>query len=210
MKGQPIKHRTTWRPKSGMSRSQAEREVKAFAYKFEEYIHNGYQYDDNKTFAQYADYVLDLKARNEKGIYEGPPKNGQVRAVKLAPQSLALLKKHKLEQTRLRLLNGDRWVNSGYVFTKDNGQCMHPDSITDWLNRFSKKHDLPHIHPHAFRHTAASTMIANGVDLVTTAAELGHADATTTAMIYAHQIARQRAKAADIRAGVFSCIKVAK
>ena len=53
-------------------------------------------------------------------------------------------------------------------------------------------------------------MIANGVDLVTTAAELGHADATTTAMIYAHQIARQRAKAADIRAGVFSCVKVAK
>ena len=146
----------------------------------------------------------------EKGIYEGPPKNGQVRAVKLAPQSLALLKKYKLEQTRLRLLNGDRWVNSGYVFTKDDGQCMHPDSITYWLNQFSKKHNLPHIHPHAFRHTAASTMIANGVDLVTTAAELGHADATTTAMIYAHQIARQRAKAADIRAGVFSCIKVAK
>ena len=146
----------------------------------------------------------------EKGIYEGPPKNGQVRAVKLAPQSLALLKKYKLEQTRLRLLNGDRWVNSGYVFTKDDGQCMHPDSITYWLDRFSKKHNLPHIHPHAFRHTAASTMIANGVDLVTTAAELGHADATTTAMIYAHQIARQRAKAADIRAGVFSCIKIAK
>ena len=36
----------------------------------------------------------------EKGIYEGPPKNGQVRAVKLAPQSLALLKKHKLEQSK--------------------------------------------------------------------------------------------------------------
>ena len=63
-KGQPIKRRTTWRPKDGMSRSQAEREVKAFAYKFEEDIRNGYQYDDNKTFAQYADYVLDLKARN--------------------------------------------------------------------------------------------------------------------------------------------------
>ena len=31
-KGQPIKYRTTWRPKPGMSRSQPEREVKAFAY----------------------------------------------------------------------------------------------------------------------------------------------------------------------------------
>ena len=64
--------------------------------------------------------------------------------------------------------------------------------------------DLPHIHPHAFRHTAASTMIANGVDLVTTANELGHANATTTASIYAHQIAIAKAKAANVRAGVFA------
>lgn len=66
------------------------------------------------------------------------------------------------------------------------------------------KNDLPHIHPHAFRHTAASTMIASGVDLVTTAAELGHANANTTATIYAHQIAIARATAADVRAGVFA------
>ena len=49
-KGQPIKHRTTWRPKPGMSRSQAEREVKAFAYKFEEDIHNGYQLSRHSPF----------------------------------------------------------------------------------------------------------------------------------------------------------------
>lgn len=44
----------------------------------------------------------------------------------------------------------------------------------------------------------------NGVDLVTTANELGHANATTTAMIYAHQIAIAKARAADVRAGVFA------
>lgn len=48
---------------------------------------------------------------------------------------------------------------------------MHPDGITDWLGKFSKENGLPHIHPHAFRHTAASTMILNSVDLVTAAAE---------------------------------------
>ena len=47
-------------------------------------------------------------------------------------------------------------------------------------------------------------MIANGVDLVTTANELGHANASTTASIYAHQIAIAKAKAADVRAGVFA------
>ena len=47
-------------------------------------------------------------------------------------------------------------------------------------------------------------LIANGVDIVTAANELGHASPTTTANIYAHQIAIARARAADVRAGVFS------
>ena len=80
---------------------------------------------------------------------------------------------------------------------RDNGEPIHPDSIAYWLNKFSDEHDIPHLHPHAFRHTAASTLIASGVDLVTTAAEMGHANAATTAAIYAHEIALTRANAAD-------------
>ena len=49
-------------------------------------------------------------------------------------------------------------------------------------------------------------MIANDINLVTTAAELGHANATTTANIYAHQVARARAEAAGVRAGVFETL----
>lgn len=139
-----------------------------------------------------------------KGTYSGPTKTDRVRALMLAPQCMDLLKKWQEEQNRLKELYGDKWTENGYVFTRDDGNLMNPDSITDWLNNFSEKHHLPHIHPHAFRHTAASTMIANGVDLVTTANELGHANATTTAMIYAHQIAIAKARAADVRAGVFA------
>lgn len=100
----------------------------------------------------------------------------------------------------MRPKKGSDRKETGMVFTKDNGEWLHPDSITRWLNNFSRDNGLPHIHPHAFRHTAASSMIANGVDLVTTAAELGHANANTTATIYAHQIAIARATAADVRA----------
>ena len=66
-----------------------------------------------------------------------------------------------------------------------------------------------YIHPHAFRHTAASMMIANGVDLVNAAAELGHATASTTLNIYAHQVARARAEASVIRAGAFAVLRQA-
>ncbi len=50
-------------------------------------------------------------------------------------------------------------------------------------------------------------MIADGIDLVTAAGELGHADATTTAKIYAHQIAEAKAKAAEVRSNVFARAK---
>ena len=39
--------------------------------------------------------------------------------------------------------------------------------------------------------------------------EQGHADANTTQAIYAHQIARARAEAAGVRAGVFSMLREA-
>ena len=137
------------------------------------------------------------------GVYEGTTKTGRPRIVKLAPETLALLKQQRVAQTEMRLMHGDKWVETPYIFTQDNGAAMHPDSVSGWLAAFSKKNGLPHIHPHAFRHTAASNMIAAGVDLVTTAGELGHANATTTATIYAHRIQEASAKAYEARSGVF-------
>ncbi len=116
-------------------------------------------------------------------------------------QEILLTQKHS---TRHQVATKICVASMCWIFTQDDGSRMHPDSITDWLNKFSKDHNLPHIHPHAFRHTVASIMIANGVDLVTTANERGHANATTTATIYAHQIAIAQAKAANVRAGIFT------
>ena len=145
----------------------------------------------------------------DKGVYVGPPKTGRPRAVCLAPETIDVLKKWKTEQLRTKIRHADIWQDTGFIFTKDDGAAMHPDSITDWLNKFSDANDLPHIHPHAFRHTVASILISSGIDPVTTANELGHADANTTNAIYAHQIARARAEASGIRAGVFSVLREA-
>ena len=93
--------------------------------------------------------------------------------------------------------NGRTWCNT----------ICPVGTVLGWFAKFSAKNGLPHIHPHAFRHTAASIMIASGIDLVTTANELGHANATTTATIYAHQITVAKAKASEARASVFLRVK---
>ncbi|MCQ2291169.1 MAG: GNAT family N-acetyltransferase, partial [Muribaculaceae bacterium] len=45
-----------------------------------------------------------------------------------------------------------------------------------------------HINPHAFRHTAASLLIAAGSDVVAVSDMLGHAEVSTTLNIYSHAI----------------------
>ena len=102
--------------------------------------------------------------------------------------------------------------------TLSNSYCIHsrhvayiPEMTTTQCTEeiFLYIAALPHIHPHAFRHTVASILISSGIDPVTTANELGHADANTTNAIYAHQIARARAEASGVRAGVFSILREA-
>lgn len=138
----------------------------------------------------------------KRGVFEGTTKNDRDRVLRISNETVSLLIKWKSEQNKYRK-NCDNWIDSGYVFTTNNGDRMNPDSITDWLNKFSKQNNLPHLNPHAFRHTVASTMIANGIDIVTVANELGHTNPMTTATIYAHQIQLARVKAQEARGSIF-------
>ena len=136
------------------------------------------------------------------GVHESTTKTSDIRYLTLPQETMELLKQHKRDQLRMQFANGDRWIHSGYVFTQDNGDRMNPDSITAWLNDFSVRHGLPHINPHAFRHTVASVLLANGTDIVTVAAQLGHASASTTENFYAHIIEENKAKASECIADV--------
>jgi integrase len=137
-----------------------------------------------------------------QGVYESTTKTNDIRYLTLPRETMDLLKQHKREQLRLQLANGDRWNRTGYVFTTDTGNHMNPDSVTGWLADFSRRHNLPHINPHAFRHTVASVLLANGTDIVTVAAQLGHASASTTENFYAHIIEENKSRASECIADV--------
>lgn len=120
--------------------------------------------------------------------------------VKLPAETIALFKEYRKYQLAERLKAGSTWTDTGYVFTRENGQPTFPDSITAWLNLFAKKNGLPHINPHAFRHTMASLLYFNGMDAVTISKRLGHGQVSTTANIYAHIMQEADSKAAETMA----------
>lgn len=138
------------------------------------------------------------------GIYESPPKTERSRRyITLPAETMQLLRQYRAWQAGERLRLGEYYQSQNFVFTQDNGKPMHPDSVTDWLKKFSKRHDLPHINPHAFRHTMASMLYFNGVDSVSISKRLGHAQVSTTANIYAHVMEEADQRNADILSEVF-------
>lgn len=140
----------------------------------------------------------------DRGIYEDTPKTEtSIRWVTLPVETMQLLRQWQREQAEQRLKLGEYYKNRDFVFCQDNGSPLHPDTVTDWMKKFSKRHSLPHINPHAFRHTMASMLYFNGSDSVSISKRLGHAQVSTTANIYAHVIEEADQKNADILADVF-------
>ncbi len=132
----------------------------------------------------------------KKGVYEDTTKSSENRLITDLPEMVMdNLRDLYKNQTELKSNIGEGWNESDYVFVNDAGNHIHPDSITGWLNTFSANNSLPHIHPHAFRHTVASTLISQHVDVVTLANVLGHANSTTTLKVYSHVIDNEKCNA---------------
>ena len=93
---------------------------------------------------------------------------------------------------------------NGYCFAQDDyKKPVAPDTVTRWFCRFSERHGLPHINPHAFRHTQASIILRSG-DIVAASSRLGHSRASTTTDIYGHLLnATDKETAAVIGAAFF-------
>ena len=140
----------------------------------------------------------------DRGIYEDTPKTATSdRYISLPAETMQLLRQYQAWQSGERLRLGGYYQDQGFLFAQDSGKPMHPDNVNVWLRNFSKRHSLPHINPHAFRHSMASLLYFNGVDSVSISKRLGHAQVSTTTNIYAHVMEQADRKNADILANVF-------
>lgn len=132
-----------------------------------------------------------------KGVYVSTPKSASsARPLLLSTAAIMMLLEYKEWQDAQREKLGDAWGDQDdRVFTTDTGAPIFPDSVTQWFSSFIARSGIPKVTVHSLRHTYASLMIADGVPLVVVSRQLGHAQTSTTANIYAHAIASAQAKA---------------
>lgn len=119
------------------------------------------------------------------------------RTYPITPDMAVLLKKIRAKQAENRLLAGEDYHVSDYVFTWPDGRPFTPDYVSRKFAQVIDKSDLPHIRFHDLRHTTASLLISNGYSMKHVQEWLGHGDIGTTMNIYSHLDFAEKVEVAD-------------
>ena len=94
--------------------------------------------------------------------------------------------------------------NSPWVFPSPNGGPISPDSVLHMLHRVLKRAGLPKVRFHDLRHTFATLVLQNGVDVKTVSGMLGHFSAGFTLDTYAHITSAAQRQAAQTMGSVLA------
>ena len=91
-----------------------------------------------------------------------------------------------------------------FVFSDapDGATPWRPDRVTRAFRRLADSLGATHVRLHDLRHFAATQLLAAGVPVKTVSARLGHANASTTLNIYAHQLESADDDAARVLGGL--------
>ena len=108
------------------------------------------------------------------------------RSVSIDPTTAAVLAAHRKRQREERLAWGPAWQDSGYVFTTEDGQILHPQRVTLIFKRLAQNAGLPPIRLHDLRHTAATLALTAGIHPKVVSERLGHATIGITLDTYSH------------------------
>jgi len=138
---------------------------------------------------------IDMRAATYK--VPGTKSDASKRQLHLSPALVTMLKRHKKVQAQERLHAGNQWQRTGYVFTTELGTRIDARNTLRAIDAAAKKAKLDGVCVHTLRHSAATAMLENGVNLKAVSALLGHSDIATTANLYGHMTDDQARKAMD-------------
>ena len=125
----------------------------------------------------------------DKGVFTKVPKTeSSIRDVAIPDFVVSLLEEYKCWYDEQKYQYGELWIDSNRLFVQADGRPMHPSTISKWFEKFVAQIGLPVINFHGLRHTNATLLIAQNIDVSVVAARLGHAQITTTLNFYVHPI----------------------
>ncbi len=127
------------------------------------------------------------------GDVETSPKNkSSIRDLQMPAPLIEILKEHHERQRKASKLFTDEFRICG------GERPLRDTSIENKNKAFSKAADLPHIRIHDFRHSHASLLANEGINIQEIARRLGHSNVQITWNTYSHLYPREEDRAIEI------------
>jgi len=127
-----------------------------------------------------------------------PKTKSSQRTVKLGNETVTVLRKQKQRIKIEKERAGHLWQDTSHVFPSSVGTALDPSNLNRQFKKLLKKAGLRKVRFHDLRHTAASLMLNNGVDVLVASQRLGHAKPSITLDVYGHLMPSIQAEAADV------------
>lgn len=160
----------------------------------------------------------------DEGTFVKSTKNeSSERSISLPENVIYLLREYKLWQNSEKAKLGDLWnEDCKNIFTSNYGNPIFPHTISKWFLKFIRKHNnainedtsikkedkskylLDEVNFHGLRHTSATILISQGVDVTTVSKRLGHAKTSTTTDIYSHSLKKADMEASNKLGNLFN------
>ncbi|WP_329172927.1 tyrosine-type recombinase/integrase [Streptomyces sp. NBC_01477] len=159
----------------------------------------GLRWEDLDLTGGTASIRRTLQRTNSTGLTALPTKTqSSERRIALPTPCLRSLEQHRDRQRQEREAAGAGWKASGYVFTRPDGNPIEGATLTRHFNTLLRRAALRRIRFHDLRHSAATLLLEQGVELVVIKELLGHAHLGVTATVYAHVRLRLQRDAIDL------------
>lgn len=135
---------------------------------------------------KYIRVVQELSC-TKQGLKILPPKtNKSIRNIAIPNTLVKILKVHKKEQSKNKLLLGQEYQNIDMVCTYPNGKLFYPKRFSAKFHELLEKNGLPIVRFHDLRHSHASLLVKLGIQPKVISERLGHSNIGITMDLYSH------------------------
>lgn len=125
-------------------------------------------------------HVRRTLTRIDGTLQRGDPKTeSSKRTIQIPPGMVTMLAELKNGQDEERKHAGDKWTETGFVFTTEFGNPVDPRNLYRSFDKAAKRAKITGASPHTLRHSVATALV-EGRPIMDVQDVLGHADISTT------------------------------
>lgn len=134
------------------------------------------------------------------GLTEKDTKTHAARRIALDPDTLVILQARRDDAEAVAKAADTKLPYAAFIFSPDpdGKRPVDPGSITKQFQKLRGSLGLDTVRLHDLRHFAATRLLAAGVPVRTVSGRLGHANAATTLVVYAHFLEATDRAAANV------------